>query len=56
MTTPWVPSTITSSFSRISCRAECSATIEGMFRLRATTAVWEVTPPRSVMKLANWCA
>ena len=55
MNTPWVPSTMTISFSRTSCRAWCSATMQGMFRLRATIAVCDVEPPRSVTKLANWC-
>ena len=59
MTTPRVPSMISWSFSRISARARCSATMAGMFRLRATIAVCEVDPPRSVRNPAkgnclNW--
>ena len=59
ITTPSVPSMISWSFSRISARARCSATMAGMLRLRATIAVCDVEPPRSVRKPAkgsclNW--
>ena len=54
ITTPASPSTITSSSSRISwLRAGAAPTTAGMFRLRATIAVCEVTPPTSVTKPAN---
>ena len=52
MTTLLVPSTISSSLSRISCRALCVATTAGTSRLRATIAVCEVTPPTSVRNAA----
>ncbi len=45
-----------SSSSWISARAPCSATIAGMFMERATMAVCDVAPPRSVMKLAKGCS
>ncbi len=48
MTTWLVPSMMRSSFSRISARALCAATTAGTARLRATIAVCDVMPPRSV--------
>ncbi len=55
MTTLFVPSTIRSSFSRMSCRALCAATTAGTARLRATIAVCEVAPPTSVRNAAKRC-
>ena len=55
MTTSLVPSTIRSSFSRISWRPLCVATTAGTLRLRATIAVCDVTPPRSVMNAPKRC-
>ena len=48
ISTPWRPSTISRSFSRIMWRAWRRPTIAGMLRLRARIAVCEVTPPMSV--------
>ena len=39
ITTPWLPSTIINSPSRIKSRAFCNATIDGIFKLRAKIAV-----------------
>ncbi len=55
ITTPWVPSTMMSSSSRIIVREWCSATMAGMFIERAMIAVCEVAPPRSVTNAANGC-
>ena len=56
ITTPWLPSTMINSPSRIKSRAFCKATMDGIFRLRANMAVCEVMPPTSVMNAANsWC-
>jgi hypothetical protein len=52
MTTWLVPSRIRSSFSRISARPLCVPATAGTARLRATIAVCDVTPPKSVMNPA----
>ena len=54
-----MPSTMTRSSSRTSGRAWCRPTTAGIARLRATMAVCEVAPPRSVTKppifrVLNW--
>ncbi len=56
ITTPWVPSMMMISSSWIRVLAWCSATMAGMFIERATMAVCEVAPPRSVMNAANGCS
>jgi hypothetical protein len=53
MTTPRVPSMMTSSSSFTTWRMWRSATTAGIDRLRATMAVWPVGPPTSVMKPAT---
>ncbi len=45
-----------SSSSWIIVRAWCSATMAGMFIERATIAVCDVAPPRSVTNAANGCS
>jgi len=56
ITTPRVPSMITSSLSRITERASRRPTMAGMAMLRDRIAVWEVAPPTSVMNEAKRCS
>ncbi len=52
MITPRVPLTMISSSSSSRSRTWCRPTTAGIFRLRATIAVWLVGPPTSVTKPA----